>query len=206
MQEMRGRIAIYHENISHCKMKNLFYQDWKKLNLKLRKKNWKQFRANKWYKTDIQVMHRHIVTKWKYKSFQNEKYISIKIKRDFFFFLVRNNFVQIMLFLWIYSEIYFFTSCMVLIFSRGSTIIIYSCLFNIMAFKIFNFFSTLQLLSSLTWKPPQPCWFKISNVVIWQDKVILVVVCINELGELIFSHSSLLHPSDSLMGNLWLLA
>ena len=83
---MGGLSAIYHENISHCKMKNLFYQDWKKLNLKLRKKNWKQFRANKWYKTDIQVMHRHIVTKWKYKSFQNEKYISIKIKRDFFFF------------------------------------------------------------------------------------------------------------------------
>ena len=45
----------------------------------------------------------------------------------------------------------------------------------------------------------------IFNVVIRQDKVILVVVCINELGELIFSHSSLLHPSGSLMGNLWLL-
>ena len=158
---------------------------------------------------DIKLIFKWCIDIWS----QNENISHFKMKniflsrlKEIFFYLVRNNFVQIMLFLWIYSEIYFFTSCMVLIFSRGSTIIIYSCLFNIMAFKIFNFFSTLQLLSSLTWKPPQPCWFKISNVVIRQDKVILVVFCINELGELIFSHSSLLHPSDSLMGNLWLLA
>ena len=58
-------ILSYHENIIHCKKKNLFYQDWNILFFL--KKIGNNIVQNKWSKTYIQEMNIYISIPWKYK-------------------------------------------------------------------------------------------------------------------------------------------
>lgn len=118
----------------------------------------------------------------------------------------------------ILSGYYFFNSCVVLIFVRSILIffVLASSPLQHLKFSILGP-KTPKVDHNQEWNSFRcyyysyvshgnhhnhvALYFKInSGVVIRQDKIIMVVVCQNKLGELICAHLSLLHTFGSLMG------